>query len=109
MLVLGAGPLGLVHLAKAELLGAGRLMAVDVFAPRLEAARRWAPTWCSTPRRRPPTNGWRPRARATDGYGADVVVHWTGHASTFPEALALVRLGGTVIEPGTFVDMATSA
>jgi len=42
---------------------------------------------------------------ATDGYGADVVVHATGVASTFPEALALVRPGGTVVEPGTFVDM----
>ena len=42
---------------------------------------------------------------ATGGHGADVVVHCTGHATTFPEALELVRPGGTVVEPGTFVDM----
>ena len=32
-------------------------------------------------------------------------MHCTGLARTLPAALALVRPGGTVIEPGTFVDM----
>lgn len=44
--VLGAGPLGLMHLAKAELLGAGRLLAADPVAARAGAragrgGRRW--------------------------------------------------------------------
>ena len=39
VLVLGVGPLGLMHLAKAEMLGAGALIAVDVMAERLEHAR----------------------------------------------------------------------
>src|SRR5262245_65046334 len=33
--VLGVGPLGLCHLIKAKLLGAGRLIATDRFASRL--------------------------------------------------------------------------
>ena len=37
---------------------------------------------------------------ATDGYGADVVVHCTGQAATFPEALSLVRPGGTIANIG---------
>ena len=39
VLVLGVGPLGLMHLAKAEMLGAGRLIAIDVLPERLEHAR----------------------------------------------------------------------
>jgi L-iditol 2-dehydrogenase len=41
---------------------------------------------------------------ATAGLGADVVVDCSGRAETFPEALRLVRAGGTVIEAGAFVD-----
>jgi L-iditol 2-dehydrogenase len=96
--VLGCGPLGLLHALKAELLGAGRLIAIDVLEERARAARPdlalGAGSDCVAAVR-----------DATDGYGADVVVHCTGVASTFPLALALARPGGTVIEPGTFVDM----
>jgi L-iditol 2-dehydrogenase len=105
VLVLGAGPLGMLHLAKAELLGAGALMAVDVFASRLELARAFGAGLTLDAS----ATSFDQRAEAvraaTGGHGADVVVHCTGHASTFAEALALVRPGGTVVEPGTFVDM----
>jgi len=98
VVVLGCGPLGLMHALKAELLGAGRLIAIDVFAERARASgadlQLDAGSDCVAAVR-----------EATDGYGADVVVHCTGFASTLPVALALVRPGGTVIEPGTFVDM----
>jgi threonine dehydrogenase-like Zn-dependent dehydrogenase len=102
VLVLGAGPVGLLHLAKARLLGAGRLIAIDLFAARLRAAGADLVLDASATSAAERLEAVRD---ATDGYGADVVVHCTGVASTFPEALALVRPGGTVIEPGTFVDM----
>ena len=102
VLVLGAGPVGLLHLAKAELLGAGRLIAIDVFAERARASGADLALDASATTFEERLEAVR---EATDGYGADVVVHCTGVASTLPEALALVRPGGTVIEPGTFVDM----
>src|SRR6185436_16105041 len=105
VLVLGAGPLGLLHLVKAELLGAGRLMAVDVFASRLEAARGFGADVLLDASATTAEERLAIVREATGGFGADVVVHATGVATTFPEALALVRPGGTVIEPGTFVDM----
>jgi threonine dehydrogenase-like Zn-dependent dehydrogenase len=101
VLVLGAGPVGLLHLAKASLLGAGSLIAIDLF-PERAAGRADVVLDASS-------SSAAERLAAvqevTDGYGADIVVHCTGHATTFPEALSLVRPGGTVIEPGTFVDM----
>jgi threonine dehydrogenase-like Zn-dependent dehydrogenase len=105
VLVLGAGPLGLLHLMKAELLGAGRLMAVDLFASRLEVARAFGADVLLDASSTSAEERLAAVRDATDGFGADVVVHCSGHATTFPEALALVRPGGTVIEPGTFVDM----
>jgi threonine dehydrogenase-like Zn-dependent dehydrogenase len=105
VLVLGAGPLGLMHLLKAELLGAGSLIAIDVFAERLELAAAFGADLRLDASATTAQERLETVRAATGGYGADVVVHCTGHASTFPEALALVRPGGTVIEPGTFVDM----
>jgi threonine dehydrogenase-like Zn-dependent dehydrogenase len=100
--VVGAGPVGLLHLIKAELLGAGRTIAIDVFADRLDVSGADLLLDASATSLHERIAAVR---EATDGYGADVVVHCTGVASTLPEALALVRPGGTVIEPGTFVDM----
>jgi threonine dehydrogenase-like Zn-dependent dehydrogenase len=105
VLVLGTGPLGLLHLWKAGLLGAGRLLAADVLAERLElAAALGAEVLLDASTAGAPERAAAVRD-ATDGLGADVVVHATGHATTFTEALALVRPGGTMIEAGTFVDM----
>ncbi len=46
------------------------------------------------------------RARAhTGGLGPDMVIACSGFPDTFIEALRMVRVGGVVIEAGTFVDM----
>jgi threonine dehydrogenase-like Zn-dependent dehydrogenase len=107
VLVLGAGPLGMVHLVKAELLGAGRLIAVDVLPERLTLARGVDLVLDASST----TADERLAAvrDATAGLGADVVVDCSGRAETFLEALALVRAGGTVIEAGAFVDAGSVA
>jgi len=105
VLVLGVGPLGLMHLAKAEMLGAGRLIAIDVLPERLDHARAFGADLAldasatTAEERREAVRG------ATGGLGADVVADCSGRAETFPEALGLVRPGGTVIEAGAFVDL----
>jgi threonine dehydrogenase-like Zn-dependent dehydrogenase len=87
VLVIGAGPLGMVHLIKADLLGAGRLVALDVLPERLELARACGAEGCQ--------RGQAPLA--------DVVVDCSGRSDTLPDALALVKPGGVVIEAGAFV------
>jgi threonine dehydrogenase-like Zn-dependent dehydrogenase len=105
VLVLGNGPLGLLHLWKADVLGAGRLMAIDTLPERLVLAEDFGADVLLDASATTAQERLAAVHDATDGLGADVVVHATGHASTLPEALSLVRPGGTVIEPGTFVDM----
>jgi threonine dehydrogenase-like Zn-dependent dehydrogenase len=103
--VIGIGPLGLCHLIKARALGCGELIAVDLLPSRLRFAEAFGATLtleASTATADERLDAVRAR---TGGRGADVVVDCSGVAETFPEALALVRWGGTVLEAGAFVDL----
>jgi len=105
VVVLGVGPLGLMHVAKAELLGAGSVVAVDVLPERLAQASAFgADLALST--RETTARGRADRVRElTAGVGADVVVDCSGRPEPFEDALDLVRPGGTVVEAGAFVDL----
>jgi L-iditol 2-dehydrogenase len=109
VLVLGAGPLGMVHLIKADLIGAGRLIAIDMLAERLDLARACGADVLLDASATTAEERLAAVREATAGLGADVVVDCSGRADTFPEALALARPGGTVIEAGAFVDMGSVA
>ena len=103
--VLGSGPLGLCHLIKAKLLGAGTLFATDRFASRLAIAEAFgAGLVLGVDDTELEERIARVRER-TGGLGADVVLSCSGVPDTFVEALRMVRVGGVVVEAGTFVDM----
>ncbi len=60
VVVIGSGPLGLLHIAKADMMGAGQIIATDLSESRLACSRSaWAPTSRSTRRPR------RPRSAST--------------------------------------------
>ena len=103
--VVGLGPLGLMHLAKAEMLGAGRLVAVDLLDERLEHARGFGADLLLNAGTTSRDQRVAAVREATAGLGADVVVDCSGMSGTFVESLELVRPGGTVVEAGAFVDM----
>jgi threonine dehydrogenase-like Zn-dependent dehydrogenase len=88
--VVGVGPLGLVHVAKAALLGAGRVVAIDPVRSRLELALELGADEVAVP-------------GELDGLGADVVVDASGHPDSFLPSLELARDGGTIVEVGAFV------
>jgi hypothetical protein len=50
--VVGSGPLGLLHVAKADMMGAGQIIATDLSEERIGRVRSSrtgvAPTWCCT-------------------------------------------------------------
>jgi threonine dehydrogenase-like Zn-dependent dehydrogenase len=101
--VLGVGPLGVVHAAKAALMGAGRVIAVDRHSFRLDLAADLGATDCILAG----DDGAETVARireVSDG-GADVVVDASGLPETFLPSLDAVRDGGTLIEVGAFVDL----
>lgn len=103
--VLGVGPLGLCHLIKARLLGAGTIIATDRLAGRLKLAGEFGADITLDVSATEAKERSAAVLAATGGLGADIVIDCSGFPATFTESLDLVRTGGVVIEAGTFVDM----
>jgi L-iditol 2-dehydrogenase len=104
--VVGIGPVGVVHVAKAKLMGASRVIAIDPFAPRVALGVELGATDSLV------ASGADPSAAVfvrelTSGRGVDVVVDATGHPASFGPSLELLRDGGTLVEVGAFVDLGT--
>jgi L-iditol 2-dehydrogenase len=91
--VIGSGISGLLHVALARSLGAGRILAADISAYRLEAARRFGADEALAA-------GPDLAARMLDrngGRGADRVILCTGALDAMEAALASVDRGGTLL------------
>jgi alcohol dehydrogenase len=98
VLVLGAGVLGVTACAMARSAGARAVIAADPVPANRERARRFGATGDA------PAAGNELAdavALATAGRGADVVFELAGTADAVGAALALARIGGTVILAGT--------
>lgn len=103
--VLGVGPLGLCHLAKARMLGAGFVAASDVLPGRLGLAAGFGIDLPLDAAAHSTDERVGAVEEATDGRGVDLVLDCSGVPSTFLEALRIVRIGGVIVEAGAFVDM----
>ena len=104
--VVGAGPVGIVHVAKAALMGADQVFAIDPYGPRLDLCRELGATDTLTAGADDDAVLEWVRDR-TGGRGVDVVVDATGHPVSFGPSLDLLRDGGTLVEVGAFVDLGT--
>jgi L-iditol 2-dehydrogenase len=103
--VLGTGPLGLCHLIKSRMLGAGMVIATDVLAGRLQFADQFGVDLALDASATDAGQRSDAILDATHGRGVDMVLDCSGVPSTFTEALKVVRTGGVVVEAGAFVDM----
>ena len=103
--VLGTGPLGLCHLIKSRMLGAGMVIATDVLPGRLEFADQFGVDLALDASSTDAAQRAAAILDATHGRGVDLVLDCSGVPSTFTEALKVVRTGGVVVEAGAFVDM----
>ena len=110
VVVLGVGPLGMCHCVKAQALGVGSLMTVDISAARLQAAKDILGASLTLDASKLSQAERREAVyEATSGRGADVVVDCTGQMDSIGEAVDLVRQGGIVVEAGAFVELGGSA
>ena len=87
VVVMGVGPVGLVHAAKAKLRGARQVIAVDRLAARLDIAAAVGATDCVLATADGETV---PSVRTLAPRGVDVVVDATGHPDSFGPALAVL-------------------
>ncbi len=104
--IMGAGPVGIAHAAKARLMGASMVMAIDPYRPRVELTGELGATDLVVASAGDASVDDQVRD-LTNGRGVDVVVDATGHPDSFGPSLELLRDGGTLIEVGAFVDLGT--
>lgn len=107
--IIGAGPIGLLHLLTARRLGAKKTVLIDIVDERLDFARKLGADETINSRTEDAVEKVR---KLTDGYGADVAIEAIGLPATWEQAIRLVRKGGTVLEfggspPGTEIKLDT--
>ena len=107
--IIGAGPVGLLHLLTAKKMGAEKVIVSDLVEERLRVAKQLGAEEIINAKQEEPVEKVR---RLTGGYGADVVIEAIGLPATWEQALRMVRKGGTVLEfggcpPGTEIKVGT--
>ncbi|MBW2060609.1 MAG: zinc-dependent dehydrogenase [Deltaproteobacteria bacterium] len=93
VLVLGSGISGLLHVSLAKALGAGRIVATDISAYRLDAASRFGADHVLRADQDVPAH-FREINR---GLGADVVIVSTGAVSAMRQSMQAVERGGLIL------------
>ncbi len=103
VMVVGAGPIGLMTIAALRYTGAGFVIAQDLQSSRLDMAKHIGADLL--------IDGNLPFEKrlakvkeATDGVGPDVVIEAAGAPAAFRESLDFVRRGGKLIEVGNFTN-----
>jgi len=106
VVIQGSGPIGVLAVAAAQEMGAGRVVVIGApQQPRLELCRKFGAeaTICLDDL---PTSATRVEAvrDVVGGFGADLVMDCSGHPSAGPEGIEMLRDGGTYVEMGQFTD-----
>ncbi|MDQ3273679.1 MAG: S-(hydroxymethyl)mycothiol dehydrogenase [Actinomycetota bacterium] len=95
--VIGCGGVGCAAVAGARMAGAARIVAVDIDARKLEAARRLGATHTVDAREGDVVEAVQ---ALTGGFGADVVIDAVGRPETWQQAFYARDLAGTVVLVG---------
>jgi len=104
VLVQGTGPVGLGAIAFAALRGAAMVIAVGAPAPRLALASKLGAD-VTVSIEDESADARRARVQQlTGGRGADVIIEASGNPAAVPEALGLLRDGGTYVIAGHYTD-----
>lgn len=106
VVIQGTGPIGILAIAAAQEMGAGRVIAVGApETPRLKLARRFgAEATVDIEAVTSPEARIKAVRDIVGGYGADLVMDCSGHPSAGPEGIEFLRDGGTYVEMGQFTD-----
>ena len=107
--IIGAGPIGLLHLLTVKKMGAAKVIISDTIDERLKFAEKLGVDETINAKQEDTVEKTK---KLTSGYGADVVIEAIGLPATWEQALKMVRKGGTVLEfggcpPGTEIKVST--
>lgn len=104
VVVQGIGPIGMMMIAKARMLGAGRVIALDNYPMKLDLAKEFGADEAVCVAGMDDAEVVAAVRALNDGAGADVVVETVGRPEPVRVGLELLRRGGTYLETGNFAD-----
>lgn len=101
VIVMGAGPVGLLCAAVAKAYGASKVVSVDIVQSKLDFAKDFASTHTYLSQRiAPEENAKAIREQVGLPKGADVVIDASGAEPSIQTSLHAVRVGGTYVQGG---------
>ncbi|KAH7313593.1 xylitol dehydrogenase [Stachybotrys elegans] len=101
VVVMGAGPVGLLCAAVAKSYGASKVVSVDIIQSKLDVAREFAATHTYVSQRiSPEDNAKAILELAGIPNGADAVIDASGAEPSIQTSLHVVRTGGTYVQGG---------
>ncbi|MDD3656768.1 MAG: zinc-binding dehydrogenase [Atribacterota bacterium] len=104
IVIQGSGPLGLAHIIKARMMGAGEIIVTDVSNYKLDLARQFGADKTLNILETNEDERIDLVMQETQGRGCDLVVECVGKPFVVPEGLKMLRKAGMYLEPGNFVD-----
>src|SRR5205814_10539518 len=106
VVIQGSGPIGILAVAAAQEMGAGRVICVGPpEMPRLKLARKFgAEATVDIEEVKTPEARIKKVRDIVGGFGADLVMDCSGHPSAGPEGIEMLRDGGSYVEMGQFTD-----
>jgi threonine dehydrogenase-like Zn-dependent dehydrogenase len=104
VLIQGVGAVGIMHVAKAKMLGAGSIIAVDESDYKLNLAKEFGADYAINAAKTTVEERVKMVRDLTEGRGADVIVESVGSPKVLPEGFEMLRRGGTYVETGNFVE-----
>ncbi|MDQ2633239.1 MAG: zinc-binding dehydrogenase [Pseudomonadota bacterium] len=105
VVVQGVGPMGLLHVLKAHIMGAGKIIALDKSDLRLDFAKEFGADHVISVKNTTQQERVEYVRSLTEGRGADVIIECTGVAEAIPEGLEMARRGAVYLVAGVFADV----
>lgn len=107
VVIQGLGGIGLAMIAKARLLGAGKIIGLDSMPSKMKLAQEFGADLTIDVSKYTDDELVEQIRNETEGRGADVVVEVVGRPDVVDVGLRMLRRGGTYCETGNFVDTGT--
>ncbi|NQS88292.1 zinc-binding dehydrogenase [Patescibacteria group bacterium] len=107
VLIQGTGPLGLCHIIKARIMGAGQIIAIDKSEYRLKLAKDFGADVTINVEKTTEKERIEKVKALTDARGVDLVVECVGIPEVVREGIEMLRKGGMYFEVGNYVETGT--
>ena len=104
VVIQGTGAVGMMMVARARVLGAGKIICLDATDFKLELAKEFGADMGINVTKYSDAEIVQIVCDETEGRGADVVVENVGRPEVLKVGLDMVRRGGVYLETGNFVD-----